>query len=365
MWRAQLRLGKGELPLDKSGGTSKIDFAMGNLYFDLGSFNDATNAYRRAIERAQSRVIRHRSQIAAWKQVWKLPKPGSPAERIIDMTVEGGSGVFSEAYNNLGNALAKRWSKSTNSAERANLAEGVVSAYILALANSHYPTPNLPLANLAEFFFRSERPGDFLDVMAEALRVKPDHVITVSRMLELAHQLPDLTNAARGYSIAFDALITTGESPQDVEAIARLLPELQKRLLSQPGNEDAVRALGRLYLAAKDVHAARQVYEGAAKRFPLADWYWVGLSRIEIDRKGDLENAEKWLTKAISSRGADKPPIWVVVDARDAHFLRATLRERKGDVEGARSDLESALALSHDWLPAKSMLQILPPPRKP
>jgi tetratricopeptide (TPR) repeat protein len=177
--------------------------------------------------------------------------------------------------------------------------------------------------------------------------------------------LPNLTNAARGYSIAFDALITSGERPQNVEAISHLLPDIQNRLLSEPGNEDAVRALGRLHLASGDVRAARQLYEDAAQRFPGANWYWVGLSRIEIDRKGDLENAEKWLTKAISGRVVKKPPIWVVVEARDAHFLRATLRERRGDIEGARSDLESALALSHNWLPAKSMLQILPPSRKP
>lgn len=120
------------------------------------------------------------------------------------------------------------------------------------------------------------------------------------------------------------------------------------------GHPDAWADLGHFYARRKQYDQAVDALQKCVQADPEMDAAVVDAASIlmEMDRERDM--AEKMLRGYLAGKAkSDAAPVFKV------HEQLGRLLIKKGDQAGAKIEFETALALAHDYLPAKKALQSL------
>lgn len=119
-----------------------------------------------------------------------------------------------------------------------------------------------------------------------------------------AADIGDMRLAGRAANAAEDSPRLRGAGAPGREAFDRTEALLQKALLRRPGNSEAYRMLGDLYLAGGEPHRAANVYRRALLRRP-DDPALLNNLAVALFRSGELEASREALERA--SKGMDAP----------------------------------------------------------
>jgi tetratricopeptide (TPR) repeat protein len=117
---------------------------------------------------------------------------------------------------------------------------------------------------------------------------------------------------------------------------------------------DAWADLGHYYARRKQFDQAVEALHKCLAADPVMDAAVVDAASILMDMDRELDTAEKMLRGYLAGNAkSDAAPSFKV------HVQLGRLLEKKGDKAGAKIEMEAAVALAHDYAPAKKALQSL------
>jgi tetratricopeptide (TPR) repeat protein len=335
------------------------------LYFSLGNIDaaekrldDAIAHYQAAINLAQERA----QEYCMGLQDLKLD-PATSVGRLLQRTLEPANESFAEAENNLANMYFDKFRRGDFTGEKLKeVARLIEKLYRRAAANETYRARHVAIANLARFYWYKQQYDVFLMEMQRAVRLRPGDVRTLEQLFYLSDAVDDVKVTISGFAIVIDTLLELGISERGSQLFFEtMIRRMRERLEAFPESLGQARALSRLYFLSGDTVKNQHLLQETVNTAPTALFVLVGLARLEIERdSGGFGKARDLLDRAIATGTSPSGLYTEDIDRRDAFYLRARVRTKQGEYEGAREDFEQTLKISPDWSPAKLGLRSLP-----
>lgn len=324
-------------------------YSLGNLELDADRLDAAIEAYQGAIKEADERTDAYLKS-PEWDRIDRR----SLAGRIIAATLDPKTQGYPEAENNYAYAIVERVERGSvaNPEEQLKTAEFFLEK---ALANPAYRTRYFSYANLARLKLKQGDWDAFLKNSASAIAANRYYLFAVRQLMNGAAEWQDLEQAAKGYTLAFDALTIASEARPVIEGFSMELKAARMRLEAGPAGRERTRALLRLYTVTGESVTQRALLANLSLGARSESYVELGLARQDLER-GDLSAAERRLGRALEQPAVDGPV--PDVDRRDALLLRARVhaqrctREKVCNEEAFRSDLDAARSITPDWAPA-------------
>lgn len=326
----------------------RIPFNLGNAYLarhynDGGSvadLNAAAKAFEKAAEIVAKRPARARHRVESGNIMFRPAVVSSFFMRGLTEVPP----VYADALNNLGEVELRLGALRPDPEGRSVLYKKAEGHWTDALRDHRWPRRGIAWANLTQLYCATDRPRRALEMAQESLEEDPYNTASLEALALFAARTPDLELSAR-LSQGIARLLWIRRGRYEPGSFNTLLRPMLDRLRARPSSEGNDRAILMIELVLAGPDRWQEVVYQARLRYP--QWHWLAIQEDLVAprmiSKDDLEAAD-----AILAAPHIAGDWWERLERADAYALRGRARYQQDDREGAREQIEHAVAHGAD-----------------